>query len=205
MDHFLYIKNYLITDCIEFVPLSSDFPLKEMFLYRSKTLILNSDAMYIPIQDASHIITDVPIMEAKFKLAGTISCGWEKYFNFKRNETREKELYHDVCRLSDNEKFNFLNLNYASPPNILRYSNKICFKEDLKIIEMQVIDGYNLFDWCKVFEKAQEIQTIATSICFIIDKMATTNNITMYRRPEQNEYNYINEKKIYTREWNRVI
>ncbi len=38
-------------------------------------------------------------------------------------------------------------------------------------VEMKYYDGINIFDWCKVIEKAKEIYTIDTSILFIIDKL----------------------------------
>ena len=42
---------------------------------------------------------------------------------------------------------------------------------DLPVIDLEIIDGFSLFDWCKVIENAQEIHTVHTSMPYLIDKL----------------------------------
>jgi hypothetical protein len=53
---------------------------------------------------------------------------------------------------------------------------------------MQLIEGFNLFDWCQVIENAAEIHTVETSICYLIEKMNTTKKLFMYARGKKPDW-----------------
>ena len=45
---------------------------------------------------------------------------------------------------------------------------------NLPAVELRIIDGFTLFDWCKVLEKAKSVFTINTSINYLIDVLDTS-------------------------------
>ena len=42
------------------------------------------------------------------------------------------------------------------------------------LVELKIIEGFTLFDWCKVLEKAKSVFTINTSINYLIDVLDTS-------------------------------
>ena len=59
---------------------------------------------------------------------------------------------------------------------------------DVLTIELKIIDGFTLFDWCKVLEKAKSVYTINTSINYIIDVLDTSyEEYVIIAHSEQNK------------------
>ena len=94
--------------------------------------------------------------------------GWQNYFKFSRNEEAENILFYDVLKLDDHVKYSFVNMLYASPPEVARKSFDAS-GIDSRVVEMSMVDGYTIFDWCKVIEKASQIYCVDTSLFYIID------------------------------------
>ena len=97
---------------------------------------------------------------------------WKDYFQFERNLEKENDLYYNVLGLKDDSEFVFINNLYNTDIKdceILSPEN--C---DLPVVELKIIDGFTLFDWCKVLEKAKSVFTINTSINYLIDVLDTS-------------------------------
>jgi hypothetical protein len=61
-----------------------------------------------------------------------------------------------------------------------------------KIVEMEILDEYTLFDWCKVIENSLEIHTIDTSLILLIEKIITNKTkLNLYGRASLDEVTYL--------------
>ena len=137
------------------------------------------------------------IMRAKYSMLGLDYSDWTKYFEFERDIERENRLV-DFFNIQPNEKFNLLNRNFATPPNVEKVETIVA--NDYRTIEMNFLGFDNLFDWCTLLERAEEIHTVNTAICYMIEKLQTTNKLFMYQRGRYMEdWNYVNG--IYTKDW----
>lgn len=55
---------------------------------------------------------------------------------------------------------------------------------DFRVIEMMFYDDTNLWDWIPVIRAAGEIHTVETSVCYLVDKFATSNKLYQYEKRE---------------------
>jgi hypothetical protein len=128
-------------------------------------------------------------MDAKYKLVGLDYDDWADYFKFERNIEKENNLYYNILGLEDGSEYSFISKNYGSPPDMQQLN--ISSNNSLKEINMVPIDGFTLFDWCKVIENASEIKTVDSSINFIIDKLnLNTTEIYLHRKPAPSQTSY---------------
>ena len=75
-----------------------------------------------------------------------------------------------------------MNNNFASPPKHLVYKDIKVTNND-RIINMDFIYGYTLFDWCKVVENASEIHMVDSGLNYIIEKLTLkTDKLHLYPR-----------------------
>ena len=113
----------------------------------------------------------------------------------KRDTISEDKLL-DILGIRKNEQFNLINESYSN-----RKANTITVKQnEYRNIYLEKIDGFNLFDWMGVIEKASTIHTVHTSIQYIIDTMPNvTDDLHIYPRVEIYEphayYDYLFAKK----------
>lgn len=146
------------------------------------------------------------VMEFKYSSLNIDHNDWSNYLIFKRDIDKENKLYYDVLKLNESDNFVFVNRNYQMRPNVMFY-DKISIDEshyNKKVVEMSIIDGFSIFDWCKVIEKASEIHTIETSLNYVLEsnemKNKITKNINLYHR-----YNNFNEVDyLFKLNWNYI-
>lgn len=115
-----------------------------------------------------------------------------------RDCANEEKLL-NILNIKPNENFNLINRNYSSQKKICSGANYL-INNNFRNIEMSFIAGYNIFDWMGVFERAETIHTIHTSIQYILDVMPNiTNEIHIYPRTEVNDshqrYEFLFEKE----------
>lgn len=179
LDHYTYISDYLVTSPnIEFVSIESDFYAKELIDRGEARVISSENFKYLPIQDADRLVeSSGSMMFDKYNFFGIDWNDWVDYFVFKRNYEREKKLEE---YLGINGKFNLINDSYGSLPNISKNPN-IKINNDYPNIEIKYLGFDNVFDWCGVFEKAEEIHTVETSFCYILSKLGL-KNVSVYER-----------------------
>jgi hypothetical protein len=62
-------------------------------------------------------------------------------------------------------------------------------------INMDILDGFTLFDWAKIIENASEIHTVSTSNLFLLETLnLSANKVNIYpRRPRENNFDGISE------------
>jgi hypothetical protein len=156
------------------------------------------DNTYDVVLDGAQNITGNLIMPSKYQILDIDWSDWVDHFNFKRNINKENELYYNVLKLKDNEKYTFINKYYATPPNHQVYN----IQEDIneKTINLEMIEGFTIFDWCKVIENASKISIIDTSILFIIDKIFC-NSKYFYCYTRNGIFTYNELKDIFQTPW----
>ena len=115
------------------------------------------------------------------------TSGWAKYFIFERNLDKENDLYYNVLGLTDDSEFAFISNLYNTDIRDSKFISPEQF--DLPVVELQILDGFTLFDWCKVLEKAKKIHTVNTSINYIIDVLDTScDEYIIYAHDESNKF-----------------
>lgn len=184
-----WVGNYLINS-------------KPVHYIDEKEFKISNDTTMITLDGAQNITGNL-IMPSKYQILDIDWSDWVDYFNFKRNTNKENELYYDVLKLKDNEEYTFINKYYATPPNHQVYNIQENLNE--KTISLEMIEGFTIFDWCKVIENASKISIIDTSLNYIIEKIPLkTNNLTCYCRWGEKTYNEINIlfKKSWKYIWN---
>ena len=163
---------------IRFISEKESFPYKEIYKSGIINVIENPDFSYVPLQYADLTFPKMRIMDAKYELSGVSRENWQNHLNFMRNKKKEDELFYDILELKDNTKYIFSNRMWG-PPYDVKKNTSLVIDKDLLNIELKFIDGFTLFDWCKVVEHASEIRITHTSIVYIIEKLnllATTLN-----------------------------
>lgn len=99
-------------------------------------------------------------------------------------------MYYNVLGLKDDSEYVFFN-KYANTKNI-KYGGLNDLSFDLPTIELEIKEGFTLFDWCKVFENATEIHTVHTSINYVIDKLdIKAKKYFMYQGNHHSDVQYI--------------
>lgn len=131
------------------------------------------------------------VMLSKYKVANLTSENWIDFLKFKRNKEKENQLFYDVLKLKDNEKYTFINNIFATPPEIQYYPIEENNQE--KNIRLQIIKGFTIFEWLKVIENANKIKTIETCFHYLIEKIdLKTDDLTAYCRWGEYTYNEVN-------------
>jgi hypothetical protein len=163
-DDVFWISDYV--KGISFCKLSDNFPGKEYYysgefvIEKDNFLFLSPDGFQLPGKR---------IMESKYLLINSSDIDWFNYFSFERKIDKESELYYNVLGLTDNTDFVFINKMASVDPKYSNVLDNINFNSH--VVELKIIDGFTLFDWCKVFENAEEIHTVHTGINYILDKL----------------------------------
>lgn len=182
----LWIKDYI--DGIEFCSVDDDFYAKEFYLNTREFVVESEDFLFLSPDGIQ--FQGKRIMESKYLMIGQTDSDWYNYFNFNRNIDKENTLYYDVLGLTDKTQYVFVN-KFSNTD--IRKSNVIDhLKFDLPTVELKIIEGYTLFDWCKVLENANEIHTVHTSINYVIDKLNLKAKVyRMYQGFHSPEVEYI--------------
>lgn len=163
-EQILWIADYI--SGINFVSINSEFIGKEV--YDSNQFAIENDNFLYLSPDGFQIYGK-RVMESKYLLINQDDSDWYDYFEFNRNVSKENELYYNVLGLTDDSEYVFLN-KYANTNNV-RFNGLDNIEFDLPVVELSIKEGFTLFDWCKVFENAQEIHTVHTSLNYVIDKL----------------------------------
>jgi len=197
---FIWIKEYIKTPFIKFVNWDEEFEGKNVLINNDVSYIFTlQDYLIIPLQRSDWNYPNTSVMDAKYKLVDLEFNDWDQYFTFERNIEKENQLYYNILGLTDESKYIFVNKQFGSPPDtqICKY---IGLEKFFHYIEMKYIDGFTIFDWCKVIENAIEIHTVETSINYIIDKIKPKGKLEMYSKHTPPNYSQV--KHLFKSNWN---
>lgn len=181
-----YLKDYIISEDIEFVDETSDFLYKEVYNLNELYMVQTDEYLFVPLQTSDRIqkqckCHDNPLAHGhmKYDFCNVDYSDWKKYFNFKRNEERENALIGRIG-LDITKPYNLINNNSGTYPNYGTRNDLIPNNDYLNIF-MSFYDEVNLFDWIKIFECAQEIHTMECGVYYILDRM-NLDNVYIYSK-----------------------
>lgn len=164
------LNDYLDAKNINFIPLSNFKDTSELYNTDINEIVKKGDILYVPLQHADQIYTNMSVMKAKYYFCNMKDEfeDWDLYFNFRRNEEKEKELK-DFLRIKDGDDFVITSDSYGTFPN--HTTRTVPYNGNKKIIKLKPYRGFNVFDWCWVFENASEIHMIETCFIYILEKL----------------------------------
>lgn len=159
--YFDQVKKYV--DCpFEFIAFD------KVGYHMSNTPIFTEEFVYLPL-DGSERIVGGRIMEAKYKLARVPDYkDWKDYFHIKRDTAKEEELFNRFDLKE--EDYVLVNYWYGSPPGSLKMYADL-HNTNLKQVEVDYLEGFSIFDWCKIVEYATEICITDSVLTLIVEKL----------------------------------
>ena len=137
-------------------------------------------------------------MQRKYNVINADWRDWRDYVKFERNIDKENELFYNVLGLKDGEDYVYVNRHWQTRPTKEVYSGISDDPETYgcKVVQHDIIEGFSVFDWCKVFINAVEIHTVHTGICYIHDRLPLQCiNYYMYQGLQDPNVQYIPFKK----------
>jgi hypothetical protein len=136
------------------------------------------------------------LMHSKYELCNVIPDDWKKYLKFNRNFEREQELFRNVLKLDEDDDYIVVNRQIGSLGYELRWN--IPIPQNKNIVEIRPIEGFTVFDWCKVFEWASEFHLMETCFCYLIETLDTIETeYKLYHRSPSYSANFKEFFKIY--------
>jgi hypothetical protein len=165
-DNLIFIKDYISKPNLEFYKLSDHFEYKQHF--HNSNIIKETNFEYYPIRFADQHLPG-SCMEVKYLFVGYDFNGWQEHFSWTRNIQKENHLYYNILGLNDNEDYTVVSNSWGTLPNVA--TKPVPYNKNYKLVKVEVIDGFNPFDWVKVFENAKEISIVDTSFNYIIEKL----------------------------------
>lgn len=164
-----WIKDY-IRDI--YFPTTEDNFLGKDLYERGMGVVIEENGAFISTATADITHNDGKIMSSKYSMLGLDHSDWRDYFKFERNIEKENDLYYNVLGLEDDSEFVFINNLYNTDVK----NGKLLSPQNynVPVVELQILQGFTLFDWCKVLEKSKSVFTINTSINYLIDVLDTS-------------------------------
>jgi uncharacterized protein involved in tolerance to divalent cations len=187
-DEFMWLTDYI--KYINFVPKSNNH-----IDYESLHLgLLSDDVYFIPLRFANPIVRKLKshdysdqyhTMLDKYRMLGLPENMW-KTFKWERNLEKENELYNLLIK---DENYILINTNWSGGNVLIESDSKF------QRINMDILDGFSLFDWVKIIENASEIHTVSTSNLFLLETLTLrANKVHIYpRKPRENNFDGISE------------
>lgn len=124
-------------------------------------------------------------MKGKYIMYGQDWQKWTDKAMWVRDAVKEQQLFHALGLVED-EPYTIVNKFFRSD------NSGIAAIPDIggKVVIMQSYEGYSLFDWAKVIEKASEIHTVSTAIIYIMEQLTIqAPNINLYlRKGEETDF-----------------
>jgi len=179
---------------INFVDFQSDFESKQMYQYLSSCKLSevteHAGTLFVPIKNSFHSSWgksmqrfdshDASNMLAKFLMCGLTHDNWQDYFEINRDYEREERL---IKHLGITGEFHLVNKMFGTPPTWKEVLNKnITTPDNLLRVEMDYVDGYTVFDWIGIIEKASKIDSVSTSTFYFFEKLDLKCIPTIYSR-----------------------
>jgi len=187
-----YIPKY-IPD-INFCSVNDNFPGKQEY-WGKEAIVITPSFVYIGVKE-THFwgFGCEDIMKSKYEALNMHWSQWHDGFIFNRDTEKENELYYNVLGLKDDSKYVLKNDMCSVDIRRTKALDNLSF--DLPVVDLKVVEGFTVFDWCKVFENATEIHTVHTGVCYILDRLPLKcEKYFMYQGLQVTNVQYIPFKK----------
>jgi len=109
-------------------------------------------------------------MTAKYTGLGLDWGDWAQYLKYERVMESEHRL-REHFNLDIKEPFILFNKRYAQSKIVHGIAKSLPQDYDGRIIDMDILPGFNLFDWCWLLENAEEIHTVDTSVQYVMETL----------------------------------
>lgn len=185
---FPIFEEYVEVSLDKYFPNINFFPIKLYGTYKhyfGARMFEDEEYIFLPLRTCSN-------MKEKYDVLG-FSCDMWHNIKINRNYVAEKELF-DKLGLKEDDKYNLINEFHQR--NFIKIPINV--ENEYKNVYMSKINGFTIFDWIGIMEKAQSIHTIGTALIFIIDSISTMpNDLHIYQRLDKghNTYNYLLKKQ----------
>ena len=145
-----------------------DFPGKEY--YSNKTSIFQTED-FLYYNGHGHGEEYGPEMQRKYNVVDAEWKDWRDYIKFERNIDKEDDLFYNVLGLKDGEDYVYVNRHWQTRPTKEVYSGISSDPETYgcRVVQHDIIEGFSIFDWCKVLENAKGFYMIETSLNYILE------------------------------------
>lgn len=181
------LKEQVKKENLIWVREDEDFPLK--FLYGTHIKQNINQDIYLPVSFANYFLPKCSVMISKYYYMNMPIKNWHKHIPIKRNLDKERDLI-NCYRIDLQKPFSLINMTYGTPPNhVTRKWESSSNIEQVIVMsfEKDKANGFTLFDWIGAIEKASEIHTVETALCYLVDMFAKTDKIFMYEKRRENE------------------
>jgi hypothetical protein len=181
------LKEQMPKENLIWVKESEDFPMKSF--YGTHVLKNDGNNLYLPISFANYYLQRCSVMISKYYYMNMPISNWHKNVNIKRNTEKENRLI-EAYGIDLTTPFALVNMVYGTPPNHIARAMSLSLGVNQLIhmsFEKDREYGFTLFDWIGVIEKATEIHTVETSLCYLVDMFAKSDKIFMYEKRRENE------------------
>lgn len=190
----------IVPDNFQFVDEQSQFPGNYLYHTNINKVIQEKELLYVPLQHACEGqyggFNFQENLYSKYAMTGLGFDNWQTYVNIKRNYRKEEDLFNLLVR---GEPYILVNSTYGTRgcTTPIRRSD-IITSTDKHVIELDFIDGFNLFDWIKIIEHADEVHTLQTSLAYLLDILQIQKVYIYHRTPNREQIiNNINENSFY--------
>ena len=191
-----YLPEYIDAPNIEFVDIGESFPERETYLnlvsQKIGEVAETEDYVYVPLKNSFFSVAakkimaetgyhDLANMHGKFAMCSLDSKDWQDAFTLKRNREREERLFKKLKL--ENGPYHLVNKSFGTPPRW----NETLAKEiptpyGTQRVMMHMDPEFTAFDWFKVLEKADRIDTVSTSTFYLFEKIDLECIPTIYSR-----------------------
>jgi hypothetical protein len=191
---------YFSSPHIEYVPISSSFIGKDIYLSDTCELIITPSFVYIPLKhSAANKNSSIhPLMLAKYGLCGLLplSSAWLVFLQINRNIKAEEAAFSQIVG-DIFTNYAFLNNTIGSPDGNMQELEHVTqsayIHHGLKLVRNDFSHGINLFNYMQIISKATEIHTANTSLCYLIEYMCHNSLIA---NPSQLRFMYTRDLEI---------
>jgi hypothetical protein len=205
--YFIWLKEYLAQDLVEFPMLGADRTIQEPFENSDRFFYLMGST-YALFRKPVHAVDFVylscgpatmereEMMTAKYSVAEVSYDNWQNYVNIKRNYEKENRLFYEVLGLRDGVEYTLINESSSSEKlDIAPVGNSVYMKQ---------IEGYTVFDWITVIEKCSRLITIDTSVP-IIAEVYMPNTVPCHLINRYSPPTFVDLPKIFKLNWQYCI
>ena len=191
------IGEYIDSPLCHFVKIhEDDYPFKN--LWKADVPLTWADgSTYLPLAYISRHWDSQPLMHTKYTVLGLDWSDWKDYVNYTPKMERTEELK-KIIGVPEGD-YIFKNVIHNAP-HCGASAIPMSITSKTPVVELNLIEGFNAFDWIPIILGAKEVHTVDTGICYLVEKYSENQELFMYERSPNIEYHI---QGIFDR-WNMV-
>lgn len=121
-------------------------------------------------------------MKAKYELVRIDWRDWVSYLDIALDTSLSEKLFYNVLGLNDNSEYALFHKYLGSPPEHLHLIS-LPFETNLTAIPIELLEGFSLFEWMYVAQRATELYLEGSAIIYLIEKLQPQARISrLYSR-----------------------